>query len=73
MSNHFSGWTMQRYVFFLTMQRSMMNIISSKVNNLLKPSMKSYSYLKKKLHYFPVQILKRLHPFINPCHGLSDS
>lgn len=35
-SGHFSGQTLQIYVFFFTMQRSNKNIISSKVNIFLK-------------------------------------
>ena len=35
-SGHFSGQTLQIYVFFFTMQRSNKNIISSKINIFLK-------------------------------------
>ena len=34
-SGHFSGQTLQRIVFFFTMQRSNKNIISSKINIFL--------------------------------------
>ena len=52
MSNHFSSRTVQRYVFFFTMQRSIKNIISSKVNIFFLSRAKLHEIMKNVLHLY---------------------
>ena len=53
-SSHFSSRTSQRYVFFLTMQRSMMNIISSKVEIFFETRVYSRIFAKRFLYVIPI-------------------
>ena len=56
MSSHFSNRTLQIYVFFLTMQRSNKNIISSKVGIFLE----NYGYWRIKPQYLEKIIPEKL-------------